>query len=341
MAHNLNMVNGKAAMFFTGEKPWHGLGTEVMGALTAEAAIKAAGLDWAVDREEVYRVTAAGVSMIPGKRAIVRHDTGAVFNVLGEGYTPIENREAFSFFDSVVGDGGAIYHTAGALGAGEKTWILAKLPKDMEIDGTGDKVEKYLLLSNAHDGTQALRMHFTPVRVVCQNTLNLAQSGRGKGEGIAIRHTAGAAGAVQEAQRALGLAVKFYDGFDKTANELAARPCSRDAVKAYFEALIPDNVEAENKTRTENIRKALEHNFAHGAGNDLPGISGSWWAALNAVTEYVDHDRSTRGETETERRSNRLESLWFGSGARVKAQAWDTALELAGVAVPMAANGKA
>lgn len=317
-------------MMYAGARPWHGLGTAVDGEQTAESAIVKAGLAWTVSKRSVFVNLERAQSTyrpIDAKRAIVRDDTGTVFNVMGEGYTPVQNREAFAFFDSIVGEGQAIYHTAGSLGLGEKVWILAKLPGDIVVND-GDRTEKFLLLSNSHDGTQALRMFFTPIRVVCQNTLNLAQSGRGKGEGISIRHTVGATLAVQEARRALGIAVKFYDGLGNVVSALAHSKASRDAVSAYFKTLVPDNVEAEKTSRTVNIRATMFHNFEHGKGNN----GATWWDAVNAVTEYVDHDRSTRGNG-LEKVSNRLESQWFGSGARIKADAWNLALDLAGVKV--------
>lgn len=323
MAHNIN------SMMFTGERPWHGLGTEVQGEQTSAGAIKAAGLDWDVERRTAFinlTQRADGFTPIIGKKAIVRKDTGHVFNVMGEGYTPVQNREAFGFFDDVVGTGGAIYHTAGALGAGERVWILAKLPGDIRINGTDDVTEKFLLLSNSHDGTSALRMFFTPVRVVCQNTLNIALSGRGKGEGISIRHTRGIMKNVTEAQRALGLAVKFYDDLGGHMNTLAQRPMDRVALRAYLLNLVPDNKEAERNTRTANIREAMEYNFHHGKGNQGKTL----WDAVNAVTEYVDHDRSARGQG-LDKASNRLESQWFGSGASLKSHAWDLALDVAGI----------
>lgn len=332
--HNIGQTNGKASMFYTGERPWHGLGTELANPATAEEAIKAAGLDWTVDKRTVFlnlSRQADGFEAIQGKKAIIRTDTGHMFNIMGEGYTPVQNREAFRFFDDVVGGGQAIYHTAGALGMGERVWILAKLPGEIRVKGTDDITEKFLLLSNSHDGTSALRMFFTPVRVVCQNTLNLAQSGRGKGEGISLRHTAGIRQNVQEAQRALGLAIKFYDTLGETVNALASKQVSSaDALRAFFQELVPDNADAKRNTRTENIRESLERNFMSGRGNDLPGIKGTWWAAVNAVTEYVDHERTARGDGQEEL-SNRLESQWFGSGAKLKAEAWDLALTSAGL----------
>lgn len=323
MSHNIN------SMMYVGERPWHGLGTELKDAATSAQAIDAANLAWEVESRSVFvnlTQKPGAFTVIPNKRAIVRKDTGHVFNVMGDGYTPVQNKEAFSFFDDVVGQGQAIYHTAGALGQGERVWILAKLPGELRISGTDDITEKFLLLSNSHDGTSVLRMFFTPIRVVCQNTLNLALKGRGQGEGITLRHTANVLRNVQNAQNALGLAIRFYDTMGETMNILAQSRITREAFKAYVKTLIPDNENAERHTRTDNIRESIADRFFNGKGNQ----GRSLWDAVNAVSEYVDHDRSARG-TGLEQVSNRLESQWFGSGAKLKAEAWDLALDTAGI----------
>jgi len=199
----------------------------------------------------------------------------------------------------------------------------------VQVDGTEDHIEKFLLLSNSHDGSSCLRMMFTPVRVVCQNTLNIALDG-GAGQGIAIRHTENAQGKVTEAQRALGLAMSYYDGLGGLCTKLAAVPASKDAVGRYFLELVPDNGKAKVNTRTENIREDLVGLFHNGKGNRIAGVRGSWWAAFNAVTEWTDHHRSTRGE-EGDKAESRLASNWFGSGAQMKGRAWTLALEAANV----------
>ena len=325
MAHNLAIQDDKAEMFYVGERPWHGLGTELDHPATAAEAIEAAGLNWQVVPREL--VTKAG-DKVDNHRAIIRLDTHACLGVVGPGYIPIQNREAFAFFDTVVGGGRAHYHTAGALGSGERIWMLARLPGDVVIDGTDDVTEKFLLLSNSHDGSSSLRMFFTPVRVVCQNTLNVALNGSAQ-QGISIRHTGDIATKVSESQRALGLAVRYYDDLEDMVNRLARIPLRQRDLGEYFLRVMPDREESESHTRTENIRHAMLRNFEDGRGNDLPGIRGTLWAAVNAVTEFIDHQRSTRGTRDVERRSNRLASQWFGSGARLKARAWEEALAVA------------
>ena len=163
-------------MMWVGEKPWHGEGTKLENVATSAEAIEAAGLDWKVEKRGLYFAQTDGTTqLIPGKYATVRTDNQVALGIVGKVYTPLQNKEAFSFFDSIVGVKEAMYHTAGSLGKGERVWILAKLPGYIKVT-EDDVVEKYLLLANSHDGSSAVEMLFTPVRVVCQNTLNLAIS---------------------------------------------------------------------------------------------------------------------------------------------------------------------
>jgi phage/plasmid-like protein (TIGR03299 family) len=205
--------------------------------------------------------------------------------------------------------------------------MLAKLPGSIRVNGSEDITEKFLLLHNSHDGSSCLRVHFTPVRVVCQNTLSIAER-NGRGQGISIRHRGELETKIQEAQRVLGLADKFYDDLQPKIDLLANYFPTQDQLQQFFSTLYPDPVDGIS-TRAQNVRTELFRLFEDGIGQDIPGIRGTAWAALHAVTEYVDHRRTTRGQTELDRASKRLQSLWFGSGARLKQQAWDLALAMA------------
>lgn len=166
MAHELFIENGQASMMYVGNAPWHGLGTKLNQPATSAEAICAAKLDWQVVKRPIYAVGDGCLFPIPDKEAILRkgepgQPDGPVFGVVSTQYTPLQNTEAFEFFDSIVEGKQAIYHTAGALGKGERIWILAKLPSSIRVIGD-DITDKYLLLSNSHDASSAIQVKFTP-----------------------------------------------------------------------------------------------------------------------------------------------------------------------------------
>lgn len=325
MAHNLATANGKTSFAYYGESPWHGIGQKLDAPATAQEAITAAGLDYEVQLTPI--ATYDGLA-VEGRRAVVRYDKQEVLGVVSDRYVPVQNRQAFGFLDAIVAEGGLRYHTAGALGRGEKIFLLAKLPESIRVKDSDDLVDKYLLLSNAHDGSAALRIFFTPIRVVCQNTLNLAER-RGQGQGVSILHKGNLEAKIKEAQRVLGLAQRFYDDAAAKIDNLASHYPSQEQLKQFFAALYPDPEEGKDNARAKNVREELHQLFEQGIAHDDPAIKGTSWMALNAVTEYIDHRRSTRGKDETDRASRRLDSIWFGSGANLKAKAWDLALQMA------------
>jgi phage/plasmid-like protein (TIGR03299 family) len=324
VGHELCTVNGRTAMMYIGEVPWHGLGTKLTAPATAQEAIAAAGLDY--DVSLVNLTTETGIP-VPSKRAVIRTDTHDVLGVVGSNYVPVQNRQAFSFLDAIAAGGSLRYHTAGALRKGERIWLLAKLSGQIRVRSSEDISEKYLLLSNSHDGSSALRVHYTAIRVVCANTLAMADR-EGRGEGIAIRHQGNLAAKVQEAQRVLGLAHRFFDDLEDRFDLMARHYPSHAQVSTYFKALYPDPEEG-NPTRAQNVRDQLFRLYESGQGKDIAEIRGTSWAAFNAVTEYVDHFRPTRAKTDFDRAANRLESAWFGSGSRLKQRAFQLALEMA------------
>lgn len=325
MAHNLSTTNGKSAMMFVGEVPWHRLGTKLEQPATAREAIEAAGLSYLVELKPLKTVDGNEVAT---RKATVRTDTKEVLGVVGNGYVPVQNFQAFGFLDAIVADGGLRYHTAGALGKGEKIWMLAKLPGHIQVKNSADIVDKFLLLSNSHDGSAALRVYFTPIRVVCQNTLALAER-RSHGQGVSILHKGDLETKIKEAQQVLGFATRFYEDAAEQIDRLASHYPSQAQVSAYFREIYPDPDEGKDNARAVNIRNELHRLFEEGIGHDEPAIKSSTWTAFNAVGEFVDHVRPGRGTNDADRASRRLDSIWFGSGARLKQKAWDLALEMA------------
>lgn len=323
MPANIATTNGKPAFMYYGEEPWHRLGQKLDAPATAEEAIVAAGLDYEISLTDVATVDGM---MVPKAKAVVRYDNQTVLGVVSDRYVPVQNRQAFSFLDKCVADESLRFHTAGALGQGEKIFLLAKLPGHIRVKNTEDLVDKFLLLSNAHDGSAALRTLFTPIRVVCQNTLSMALR-RGENQGISIRHNGDLSMKIREAQRVLGLAQEFFEDAGVKIDRLASVQPTQAVLDTFFRSLYPDPLEGDNG-RTKKTREELLRLFEEGIGHDLPGIKHTMWTAYNAVTEMVDH-RQYRGKTETDRATNRLRSIWFGESAKVKEQAWEAALDLA------------
>lgn len=332
MAANIARFKGRAAMMSVGARPWHGLGVGVEGAQTAEKAIQLAGLDWEVEKRPVYlreeALVAPALTTVEGYEAVVRKDTGAVLNILGKNFQPVQNRDAFKFFDAVVGEGQAIYHTAGALGKGERVWMLAKLPGSIMVEaGDGkDEVEKFLLLANGHNGSLAFRMLFTPVRVVCQNTLTLALR-QGAETGFTARHTENVAEKIGAARRALGIVIKQYDDFEAGVNKLARKMIPHNVLVDYIDECLPSK-RGEKPELAIARRDIVTDMFYELPTCNVGHISGTWWAAYNAVTEYVDYGGE---DVRKEVTGSRLGDILMGGRSRVKADAYTTALEMAGI----------
>jgi len=317
MSHNLHINNGKASMFYVGEVPWHKLGTQLDSPATSAEAIEAAGLDFRVNLKPVKTVVNRKQTVIPGTFATVRQDTGDILGVVGSRYEPIQNIDAFAFFDALTGSDEAMYTTAGVLGKGERIWILAKLPSYIRI-GKNDIVDKYLLLTNSHDGSSLVRVKLTPIRVVCSNTLSIALSG--SEQEVRIRHTANAVHKLEEAHKLLGLTNSLYNELDSIFNRMALKKVSGRQLVEYVKTLVPSNPDAQYQTRNENIREAILDLHETGKGAEM--ARGSLWGAYNAVTEYSDHVQHSRNI------DKQLRSIWFGGGERLKLKAFTLAQKI-------------
>lgn len=320
MAHNLNFKDGKASMAYFGEKPWHQLGTAVDHAMTSAEAIELAGLNYEVAKFPIKADVEGKLVEVPGKYATVRKDTNDALGVVGSRYTILQNQHAFQFFDGIVGIKEAMYHTAGALGKGEKVWILAKLPGTIRTVGD-DVTEKFLLLSNSHDGSSTIDILWTPIRVVCQNTLNVALGDNSNK--IRLRHTASVGLKIEDVREALGLANQKFEMFEDLSRQLATVKIGEAEFKALIKGsgLVPNVKDEELSTRANNIIEEVSNLFETGRGADLEGAKGTAWGAFNSVVEYVDYFRS-RNE------ASRAESLLYGAGAQIKQKAWDAAVAL-------------
>jgi phage/plasmid-like protein (TIGR03299 family) len=304
-------------MFYTGDVPWHQLGRRLDHPATAAEAMEAARLDYTVIKRPMKAIIhGRQYADVPMAFATVRTDTNVVLGVVGSRYEPIQNRACFSFFDPLIERDEAIYHTAGVLGLGEKIWLLAKLPDYIRIGKKGDPIEKFILLYNSHDGSSHIRVKLTPVRVVCNNTLSAALSG--SDQEVRIKHTAAAPEKLQEAHKVLELTNQLYRELDYIFNRMALRKVTSQQLVDYVKTLVPDNPEADSKTRTENTRNHIL--CLHDDTKEAAMHRGTLFGAFNAVTELVDH------YTGSNNASKQLKSMWFGgSGEQLKLRAYKLA----------------
>jgi len=322
MAHELTLnKNGQHEMMYIGEKPWHGLGQKLDKPATAEEAITAANLNWNVTQEDVLINNSGTLAKVPSYKAVVREDNRKVLSIMKETYKPVQNIEAFAFFDSVVGTGQAIYDTAGSIFEGRKIFLVAKLPEELKATDS-DKIEQYLTLMNSHDGSSALRMYFSPVRVVCNNTLNA--SIRTANESISIYHRGSIENKIIEAQQALGLARRWFADFQDIVNRFVQKKLDSQMVEGLINSIL--EVTPNENGETSNYKKkqieTILNNYYNDPKNNLNGIIGSAWSLYNAVTQYADHQNSSVIKSA----DNRFNSIISGTSAQLKQNAMNAIL---------------
>jgi phage/plasmid-like protein (TIGR03299 family) len=309
-------------MMYVGTPPWHGLGTRLDKPATAQQAIAAAGLDWEVATVPRGPKLFRGFMRSAKDHATIRKDpgsslNGAVLGYVNAEYTPLQNRAAFRFFDPIVGQDAAAYETAGALGRGEKVWMLARLPKETEV-APEDSVRRYLLLSNSHDGSEGVQLRFTPVRVVCGNTLFMALK---LSRGLELQHTPDLPAQLKQAAANLHAIENQFTEIETTFKAMARTPVTKRMLSTYFEAVFPARSDDPAADPSRELRESAAGLFLNGRGNDLPGVRGTLWGAYNGVTELVDHYLYREGSPEA-----RLRSVCFGEGYEIKVRAYETAL---------------
>jgi phage/plasmid-like protein (TIGR03299 family) len=333
MSHELSIdPNGKAEMMYVGKMPWHGLGAQLEEPPTAAKAIQAAHLEWKVVKKQLY--IGEEHRPLPGQYAIVREDRWSsneesVMGTVGRGYSPLQNIDAFRFFDPIVETGKAFYESAGALKNGQRVWVMARLKEDFAVTKE-DTIARYLLLSNTHDGTGSVQVKFTPVRVVCQNTLSQAL---GQGPSIRVAHTLAMESRLKNAaEEALDTIQRHFDQIGVQFRKMATFEMSERHLDAYLRSAFPDPLRGKDErlhrralAQTQKDRRESLRLYCEGMGNDLEGVRGTLWAAYNGVTEYLDFHRTAYGDGKW------LENIWFGESSRIKERALEKALSMARV----------
>jgi len=332
MSHGIELTNGRANMAYTGRTPWHSLGQNIEGAFDAETALREANLDWEVEVAPLY-IDADGVydnagkGFVPRKsergKVVIRKDTGDELGVVGPKYSPLQNKDAFAFFDGVFGEGKARYETAGYLGKGERMWLLANMTANDPVEILpGDEVNKYLLLTNDFTGSYSVLGSFTPVRVVCNNTLTAAVSSIIKGGNtVRVKHVGDVANRLNFAGEVLSAAGVFYDEVKNLFQSFAKKQLNGEQTRNYIHlSLFDDNKESKSRTKKVDMVEGLMHT---GRGSDIAGVRGTVWGAYNAVTEYVDHVKEYRGGD-----AKKLEASQFGTGRHLKTKALKLGAEM-------------
>lgn len=308
MSHDLDQTDGRVSLVLARESAWHQLGTVLEDSFTAEDAMEQGLLGgWDVRKTPMTTEVDGQSLVVPDRSAVVRnnpvhHDQLDVLGVVGNKYVPIQNEEHAEFLNALVDESGAIFDTAGAIDGGRKVFITMKMPGSIKVGGV-DPVDMYLAAVNSHDGSTAFTLMVTPIRVVCQNTLNLAFSE--SRASFRVRHTSGVRhGVVASARGALDLSFTYLEGFQEEADKLI----NTSITQSRFEEIVEkefgageDSPQA-TQTRRGNQVEMMEQIFADSITSK--NAAGTAWAGLNAVTEWYDHFSPARGDEETNRALN-------------------------------------
>jgi len=283
---------------------------------TAKNAMQKTDLSWFVEHKKIQVVDGLEV---PGKVAVVRSDNGIVLGIVNSTYKSIQNTNVFSFLDNFVQTGNATYHAAGIIGNGEKIWLLLKMNDDITLPSS-DVVQKFILFSNAHDGRGGIGAYFIPLRQKSQTLLNIAFGKRVK-QGIQMRHVGKVEQRIHEARKIFNLANDFYKFFDSSILKFYRSDFKQRKVDLFLSTCF-ENYSLDS-TRTQNTLKKIRV-FYEKEIEIYPSSENSAWAWFNAVVDFIDYERLSKGKDSFERRSNHLESLFWGSALLLKQKAWDS-----------------
>lgn len=300
--------------------PWAGIGKQLDKPETVHDAMVQAGMDWRVEKHSLFLSNGEEIK----DKAIVRSDNGSVLGVVSDKWTPYQNEDAFRWFEPFVDSNEVEFSTAGAFKQGRITWILARLNRDNSEIAVGDEVAKYLLLSNSHDGKLAVRVGFTPIRIVCINTLHSAHKASAS-KLLRVNHSQHVKRNVTDIREIINTANADFEATAEQYRFLASRQVSTSDLESYVKIVLgKEGIERDDiSTRTKNQMATIVALFDEGRGNKNPAIAGSWWAAYNGVTEWLSYERGNSND-------NRMSSLWFGNNANVNKLAFEQALVLAG-----------
>ena len=315
MAHEIEMIGNKAQMAYTGDTPWHGLGTRVPDDLTPEQMLEAAGLDWEVEKVQTYARIGGVETQLP-KQALVRKSDNRVLDVVSDDWNPVQNSEAFEFFNDFIAEGEMHMETAGSLKGGTIVWALAKIKDSFELFG-GDRVDSYLHFTNFHKYGFSTDVRFTPIRVVCNNTLTLSLN-KSVERMVKIDHRRQFNG--DNVKMMLGVTQEKLAKYKEMAAFLGSKRAKAEDIVEYFKRILPMGNPAKRETELSRAAKT-----AIGILQSQPGAEfaeGTWWPVFNSVTYMTDHLLGRSQDT-------RLTSAWYGTNRDLKLRALTEAVKMA------------
>lgn len=317
MAHLIetNELTGKAEIAYVYKKPWHGLGQELTPDAPIEVWRKEAGLDWTAELANVeYRINQINGELFTFQKqnVVFRSDTAAPLGIVTDRYKVHQPAEVLDFFNTLVKSAGFSLEVAGAIKGGKRIWALANVNKEACVLGQ-DAVKAYLLLSTSFDGSTATIGQFTSIRVVCNNTLSAADSESSPSR-FSITH--GAKFDASLMRDKLGLVVSGFDGMMDKYRSLARSSTNTQQVEKFMKELFPHvyNEKAGQYQESRGYKKVMDLFEGKSIGYGMTGTIGTKWGLLNAVTEYIDHERGHNVDS-------RITNAWFGNGNRLKSQA--------------------
>jgi len=319
MAHMIEEIDGVAQMAYAGGVPWHGLGTKVPADLTPEQMLEAAGLNWTVQKYPTFAILDENDpdSVVETKQsALIRSKDKKLLDVVSDDWNPVQNAEAFDFFNEFVMAGDMEMHTAGSLKDGQIVWGLAKVKESFELF-KGDKIDSYLLFSNFHKYGFSTDVRFTPIRVVCNNTLTLSLNSKVE-RMVKISHRKQFV--ASDVKDMLGIATDKLQKYKEMAQFLGSKKAKTESIIEYFERIFPLN-----SKNPEDGKRSKNADIALSIIDTQPGsefAQGSWWQPFNAVTFMTDHVIGRSADS-------RIQSAWYGYNKGLKTKALELAVEMA------------
>lgn len=311
------MAHEVESAFYVKEPAWHNEGIVLSTAPTIADALIQASLDWTVEETDVI----VNENVVDEYKALVRSTDHSVLSIVGSNYTPLQNKDAFEWFDFLLNENLATLEAGGSLRHGKRVWVLAKIRNTEDEVVKNDVLNSYLLLSNAHDGKMGVWIMFTPIRVVCMNTLTAAISdaeryGADAQSALFFKHIPSLKDKLMIAKDVIDVQTQSFRNTVIVFKQFSEKPITSDQFMVYVKNVL--DIEDAQKPR---VTKKLIELFDNGVGSDIQGVRGTLWGAYNAFTEFIDH---TKGHAT----KSKLNTMWFGPGAVLRKKAYEEAIKL-------------